>query len=161
MKKEFHQILREKIQEPKISKSFQEPLSTECTDPLHLAFLLGQIQKTHISTSNKSQCYVSSTANTIGTTSQKTNEQNTKVNNSYELLTPPMPPTHFNLQQKNAWLWFWKRGAPLNEKFTHLELQKQFRKLAQVLHPDKNSHPKACETFIQLREHYQYLAALS
>ncbi len=157
MKKEFHQILREKMQEPKIPKAFHGSATTECTDPLHLAFLIGKIEKTHVSTPKKSQYYLSSTPHTIAeTTSQKT-----KTNSTYELPTPPTPPLHFSLQQKNAWLWFWKRGAPLNEKFTPHELQKQFRKLAQVLHPDKNTHPKACETFIQLREYYQYLESLS
>lgn len=162
MKKEFHQILREKMQGTKISRPIHRPTTSESTDPLHLAFLIGQIEKTHVSTPNQCQYYLSSTPNTLtGTRSEKTLKQITKPNDSCELLTPPTPPIHFSLQQKNAWLWFWKRGAPLNEKFTHHELQKQFRKLAQALHPDKNSHPKACETFIQLREHYQHLEALS
>lgn len=157
MKKEFHQILREKMQETKISKSFHGPTTIESTDPLHLAFLIGQIEKTQVSIPNKSQYYLSSTPQTtavIKVQSKSTNEWVTP-------LAPPTPPFHFTLQQKEAWLWFWKRGAPLREKFTHHELQKQFRKLAQVLHPDKNSHPKASETFIQLREHYQHLEALS
>jgi hypothetical protein len=78
-----------------------------------------------------------------------------------ELPTPPTPPLYFDLKQKEAWLWFWKRGMPLKERFTQHELQSQFRRLARVLHPDQNNHPKASESFIQLREHYQILVKLS
>lgn len=157
MKKEFHQILREKIQETESSRPSHGPTTPTTADPLHLAFLLGQIEKTQVSTPNRSQNYLSFAQNFPSSSAPNKNQTQSYC----DLPIPPTPPTYFNLQQKNAWLWFWKRGAPLNEKFTHQDLQKQFRKLAQALHPDKNSHPKACETFILLREHYHHLTALS
>jgi len=149
MKKEFHQILREKMQETQVSRPFQSDSITKNTEPLHLAFLLGQIEKTNASPYLKRHYYNDPLKNS---TTNKTDFA--------ELPIPPDPPRHFSLKQKEAWLWFWKRGAPLDENFTHQELQKQFRKLAQAVHPDKNSHPKACETFIQLRDYYQNLGLL-
>ncbi len=149
MKREFHQILREKIHRVEDTKCSRRSSIMESPDPLHLAFLMGQVEKTFIPHPPKSHSYL-----------QPTNLSTQAKASSVELPLPPLPPRNFNFQQKEAWLWFWKRGAPLNERFTRHELQKQFRKLAQVLHPDKNTHPKASESFIQLREHYRNLGLL-
>jgi len=152
MKKEFHQILREKIEKNTVPKPNSCSHSHEDTDPLHLAFLMGNIRKTQVSKQAKNQFYYQTNQD------RHSCNQNcvTKIS-SIALPTPPSPPTHLNQLQQTAWLWFWKKGAPLNEIYTRQELQKQFRKLAQILHPDKNGHPKANDLFIQLREYYHQL----
>lgn len=147
MKSEFERILREKLakNKPQGSESpWSRPLETP---PDHLAFLLATIGKTSIySGKNKVYFPPSSTRTDIQRLSQ------------IELPTPPKPPNHLTNKQKEGWLWFWKKGAALNENFNKTELQKQFRRLARSLHPDQNPHPRATETYIQLREHYDQLS---
>lgn len=156
MKKEFHQILREKMEKNAVPRPNSCSHSHEDIDPLHLAFLMGNIEKIQVSKHAKSQFYYQINQDHHS----YTRNCSTKIS-SMTLPTPPSPPTHLNPLQQSAWLWFWKKGAPLNETFTRQELQKQFRKLAQVLHPDKNTHPKANELFIQLREYYHQLGLLT
>lgn len=147
MKSEFERIFRETL--AKNTQGVAEtPLSSLGeTDPSHLAFLLGKIEKTTFTT-QKNKTYFQDLSP----------KSETKTLSQLVLPTPPTPPAHLSIRQKEGWLWFWKKGAGLNENYTKTELQKQFRRLARALHPDQNPHPRAAETFIQLREHYDNLA---
>lgn len=121
------------------------PLSE--TDPIHLAYLLGTIEKMSIKRTQNSSYFIST-------------EKKKGVIDSPPQALPqlPEPPAHLSGRQKEGWLWFWKKGAALSENFSKAELQKQFRYLARALHPDQNPHPRATEIFIQLREHYESLS---
>ncbi len=146
MKTEFERILREKIKQKPFEESNNDPSNPPDLEPLHLAFLLGTLGK-RASLPKRNNSYFQTKATNKSTI-------------SYSQIAPPViptPPDYLSIRQKEGWLWFWKRGAPLSENYTKVELQRQFRKLARVLHPDQNPHPKAAESFIILREHYDNL----
>lgn len=60
--------------------------------------------------------------------------------------------------QKQAVVYFWGWQIRLQEDFTHSELKKAFRKLAQRLHPDRNDGKT--KAFIELKAHYQCLLSV-
>lgn len=161
MKTDFHRILIEKM-DANSAVEAQKPTSMpENLDPLHLSFLLSTIPKLHTKPTGLASRNLDYLLKSKVFSSQKLKQHtkhsqtiNSDLNKS---LMPPTPPPQFTPAQKEAWLWFWRRGTPLTEKFTENELQRQFRKLAQILHPDKNHHPMATTNFIQLREHYNIL----
>jgi hypothetical protein len=146
MNTSFHRILREKLSQDISCTNEETHTVTIDSEPLHLAFLLGTLAKTNVLTLKNNSYFA---ANINKKTSIKAPES--------EILRPPQPPLHLSQRQKEGWLWFWKRGAPLHSDFSANDLQKQFRRLARALHPDQNPHPKATEAFLQLREHYDNL----
>lgn len=160
MKTDFRSILKEKMESvdsPSKDPTPSPPSSHRaCPDePQHLAFLMGTIEKTMIL--NK-KSYIKNKMN-LNTPFMNSNSSNAS-NNTIDLMTLPKPPQHLSYLQQQSWLWFWMKGSPLQDHFSQYELQKHFRKLAQAIHPDKNKHPKANETFMKLREHYRILSDL-
>lgn len=150
MKTDFHTILREKIDQTTNIEGLTPPHFSSISEPLHLAFLLGTVPKAAY---NRPSQHLYKSNETTAKTLHKPNAP--------LVLEPPIPPASFTQKQKEAWLWFWKRGAGLDKQFNRSDLQKRFRDLARKLHPDQNKHPKAADSFIQLREHYECLCALS
>lgn len=145
MKSEFQRILREKIRRQVEFSQQDESLVSLDHEPLHLAFLLGTIRKTNFVETQSTPYFRPYPPKKSGLVEDKTQ------------LEPPTPPKHLPSYQQECWLWFWKKGASLSVNFTRSELQKQFRALAQRIHPDKNRHPKAAEAFMLLRERYESL----
>jgi hypothetical protein len=187
MKTEFHRILREKLfEDPQNSRPKSVDLAvglaadlavdlTVDSEPRNLAFLLGTIEKKHFSRGGFLRgkipgLPIDSKDKTIlwpNAYLQPNKPQPNKVTSSpspapavtLPVIPPVMPtaPAHLTNRQKEGWLWFWKKGLPLSPSFTKGELQKQFRKLALLLHPDQNTRPKAAQSYMQLREHYHSL----
>lgn len=147
MKTEFQRILRDKLRESSAPEPLSSSLSHTDGEPAFLAFLLGTLNKSAPS-GRPSQAYNS-------TSKAPPKKSSPDINATLPQI--PKPPPHLSHKQQDSWLWFWKRGAPLEETFTKADLQKQYRKLARLLHPDQNPHPKATESFVQLRHHYDTL----
>ncbi|MEK2687733.1 DnaJ domain-containing protein [Bdellovibrio sp. GT3] len=125
----FKQILREKMGQETASQGNYS--SVMDSDPLHLAYLLGQINKVE---------------------SQAPRGQYPRP-----AVRPQRKPHAFSPVQRQSYefLKCWVHG--LSEGFTETELRKAYRQAALILHPDQGGNT---EQFLNLKEHYEILRSL-
>jgi hypothetical protein len=127
----FKEILREKMSDfhpiPPL-KSTPEKLSL---DPIHMAFLLGNVQK------RMTQCSRGSYPQSIVRPQRKPHVLTATQRHSYEFL--------------KSWV------RDLSEGFSSVELKKAFRRAAKILHPDSGGN---AILFMDLKAHYECLRSV-
>lgn len=126
----FEQILRQKLQENSSQTRTAGNDETRGTDPAHLAFLIGQINRMQTARPTKSP---------------------------YKPSISPRKTHELTLLQQEAFSFFLQHQPDLSDAFTRNEIKSAFRKIALVLHPDQGGTALA---FMQLREHYKTLISV-
>ncbi|KYG63043.1 hypothetical protein AZI87_16530 [Bdellovibrio bacteriovorus] len=126
----FKQILRDKMGE-NTSFSPEKESSSLNSDPAHMAFLLGQINRLEFQT-------------------RRGHYPQPKVR-------PQRKAHNFSVSQKLAFEFLKTWVHDLHEGFTANELKKAFRQAALALHPD---HGGNTQQFLELKAHYQTLREL-
>ncbi|UYL09358.1 J domain-containing protein [Bdellovibrio sp. SKB1291214] len=122
----FKQILREKMGETPLNSGNYS--SVMDSDPIHMAYLLGRVNKTEL--------------------------QTPRGQYPRPAVRPQRKPHNFSPAQRQSFEFFkcWIHG--LAEGFTETELRKAFRQAALILHPD---HGGNTQQFMDLKEHFEVL----
>lgn len=121
------------MEQNSIETSFYQSTTLDA-DPLHMAFLLGKINRLH--------------AHPPLTKSQK----------AYPRPQPKVHPPHsLSESQTQSFAFFKELIQDIPEGFTLGDLKKAFRSAAKLLHPD---HGGSSEQFFMLKDHYQNLAKI-
>ncbi|WP_413560689.1 DnaJ domain-containing protein [Bdellovibrio sp. HCB209] len=125
----FKQILREKMGETSSAQANYS--SVMDSDPIHLAYLLGKVNRTEV--------------------------QTPRGQYPRPAVRPQRKPHNFTALQRQSFEFFkcWIHG--LSEGFTETELRKAFRQAALILHPDQGGSP---QQFMDLKEHYEVLGTI-
>ncbi|KHD87660.1 MAG: hypothetical protein OM95_13230 [Bdellovibrio sp. ArHS] len=127
----FKQILRDKMGENS-NFSPENQVSSLNSDPAHLAFLLGQINRLEF--------------------------QTRRGHYPQQKVRPQRKAHSFTPTQKLAYEFLKTWAHDLHEGFTATELKKAFRQAALALHPD---HGGNTQQFLELKAHFQTLRALT
>lgn len=129
----FKEILRDKMEQNSSETSFFQSTTLDA-DPLHMAFLLGKINRLH------------------------GQPPLTKSQKAYPRPQPKARTPHsMNESQAQSFVFFKELIQDIPEGFTLAELKKAFRSAAKLLHPD---HGGSSEQFFLLKGHYQNLAKI-
>lgn len=123
----FKEILREKMGEPQ-RPSLRDDLNVINSDPAHLAFLLGKVERPQ--------------------------RPLPRGNYPRPSLRPMRKPHVFTSRQEQAFNFIRSWVPTLNDNFSEQELKKAFRQGALRLHPDQGGSD---QLFTELKDHYHNL----
>ncbi|WP_295904410.1 J domain-containing protein [uncultured Bdellovibrio sp.] len=126
----FKQILREKMSETSSSSQGNSSANLHA-DPLHLAYLLGQINRLEF--------------------------QTPRGQYPAPKVRPQRKPHALSASQRLSYEFLKTWIHDLSEGFTASELKKAFRQTAMILHPDQGGN---VQQFLELKDHYENLRSL-